>query len=364
MNRNSIRLQGIGKAFGRSAVLDQLSLDIEAGEFLVILGPSGCGKSTLLNIVAGLETATAGRVLIGDRDVTNLEPGERDIAMVFQTFALYPTMSVRRNIGFALAIAGVASSVVAAKVAEIARMLHIEHLLDHRPSQLSGGQQQRVAIGRALARSPAALLLDEPLSNLDAKLRTELRAELRRLHEDNRRTTLYVTHDQLEAMTLATRIAVLNAGRIQQCDRPSVVYNQPANLFVAAFIGAPAMTFVAGRLRSSNGTLAMSTDQGQQLPLPGLVCPPRWVDGPDLVCGFRPEHVELVNSNADGSIRVRVASTESTGPDLYASLRVGEQTLTARVPSHSTLQARQEISVRIDGAAVNLFHPGSGLRLN
>jgi multiple sugar transport system ATP-binding protein len=329
-----------------------------------MFGPSGCGKSTLLNIVAGLETANSGRVLIGNRDVTHLEPSERDIAMVFQTFALYPTMTVRRNIGFALSTAGVASDVVAAKVSDIARMLHIEHLLDHRPSQLSGGQQQRVAIGRALARSPAALLFDEPLSNLDAKLRAELRAELRRLHEDNRRTTLYVTHDQLEAMTLATRIAVLNEGRIQQCDRPSVVYNQPKNLFVAAFIGAPAMTFVTGQLRSVEGTLFVATATGQQLPLPGLVCPPHLVNGPDLVCGFRPEHVELVSNTADGSLRVNVASTESTGPDLYASLQAGEQRLTARAPSHSSLRARQEISVRIDGAAVNLFHRDTGLRLN
>ena len=364
MNLKSIRLQGIDKTFGSSAVLNDLSLDIEAGEFLVILGPSGCGKSTLLNIVAGLEHANSGRVLIGDRDVTRLEPRERDIAMVFQTFALYPTMSVRRNIGFALTTAGVAAAVVEKRVDEIARMLHIEHLLDRRPSQLSGGQQQRVAIGRALARSPLALLLDEPLSNLDAKLRAELRTELRRLHEDNKRTTLYVTHDQLEAMTLATRIAVLNEGRIQQCDRPSVVYHQPANLFVAAFIGAPTMTFIPGRLRSNKGTLAVSTAAGQQLPLPGLNCSPRLVNGPDLVCGFRPEHVELVGSNADGSIPARVTSTESTGPDLFASLLIGEQTMTARVPSHSSLQARQEISVRIDGAAVKLFHPQSGLRLN
>jgi multiple sugar transport system ATP-binding protein len=360
----SINLHGIRKQFGPHCVLEDLELNIDPGEFLVMLGPSGCGKSTLLNIVAGLEEASSGQVMIGDRDVTRLEPSERDIAMVFQSFALYPTMSVRQNIGFALKTSGMPSRDVAIRVNEIARLLQIEHLLDRRPGQLSGGQQQRVAIGRALVRSPAALLLDEPLSNLDAKLRTELRGELKRLHEESARTTLFVTHDQLEAMTLATRIAVLGDGRIQQCDRPTVVYHQPANLFVASFIGAPTMTFIEGQLRCVRDILTLATATGEEVPLPGLTCPRRLANGDYVVLGFRPEHVELVGHHTEASVPGHVTSTESTGPDIYACIAAAGQQVTARVASHTSLQRRQEISIRIDGRAVGLFHPQNGARLN
>jgi multiple sugar transport system ATP-binding protein len=360
----NVRLHDIHKRFGASAVLNGLDLNVEAGEFLVILGPSGCGKSTLLNIVAGLEKAGRGRVLIGDRDVTHLEPRERNVAMVFQTFALYPTMSVRRNIGFSLAMAGMPAQETAKRVDEIARLLHLENILDRRPALLSGGQQQRVAMGRALVRRPAALLLDEPLSNLDAKLRAELRAELKRLHAKTERTTLYVTHDQLEAMTLATRIAVLNDGQIQQCDRPQVIYSRPASRFVASFIGTPMMTFIPGRLSCIRDTLSLSVSTGAQLPMPGLTCSSSLMSGADLLVGFRPEHLALVAPGDEASVSGQVSSVESTGPDIYAAISVAGHTMTARAPAHVSLRRGQEIAIRIDGSAVSLFDPQSGLRLN
>jgi multiple sugar transport system ATP-binding protein len=253
---------------------------------------------------------------------------------------------------------------VSKRVDEIARVLHLENLLDRRPALLSGGQQQRVAIGRALVRRPVALLLDEPLSNLDAKLRAELRAELKRLHAKSERTTLYVTHDQLEAMTLATRIAVLNDGKIQQCDRPQVIYSRPASRFVASFVGTPMMTFIPGRLSCIRDTLRLSTATGAQLPVPGLSCSPNLVSGADLVIGFRPEHLALVGPGDEASVPGQVSSVESTGPDIYAAISVAGHTMTARAPAHVSLRRGQDISIRIDGSAVSLFNPQSGLRLN
>ena len=364
LTSHAVRLEGIHKRFGSQLVLDEVTLDIDAGELLVLLGPSGCGKSTLLNIIAGLEEATAGRVVIGGRDVTRLEPAERDIAMVFQAFALYPTMSVRRNLGFALKMNGVPAREVDRRVAAVAQLLHIESLLDRRPAQISGGQQQRVAIGRAIVRNPAVFLLDEPLSNLDAKLRAEMREELRRLHEKSCRTTLHVTHDQMEAMTLATRVAILKDGRIQQCDRPAVVYQRPANLFVASFVGAPAMKFLAGTFHRCEGASSLSLSSGQVLPLPGL-CPRRAPEeGQPVILGLRPESVHLVGTGTSGSFHSEVLRTEHTGPDVYLTLNCAGHELIARVAPRFAVRPGQQVAVLIDGTAARLFQPDDGHRLN
>lgn len=358
-----VHLQGIAKSFGGTNVLEQIDLTIEAGEFLVLLGPSGCGKSTLLNIVAGLEEPTGGRIHFGERDVTNLEPDQRDIAMVFQSYALYPTMSVRQNIGFALKMRGLSKVEIAAKVAGVAKLLQIEHLLDRKPSQLSGGQQQRVAIGRALVREPQVFLLDEPLSNLDAKLRADMRVELKRLHERGRRTTLYVTHDQVEAMTLASRIVVMNKGRVQQCDRPEVVYAKPANRFVAGFVGAPTMNFLEGELALVDDGPALRLD-GQVLALPGLRAGTGLQVGQKLVLGLRPEHLSLVPAGEAATCQAQVVMTEPTGPDTFVLLRLAGREVTARMAPGVALSAGQTVGLHLNGAAASLFDAGEGLRLN
>ena len=355
---------GLRKSFGPIRVIDDLNLNVEPGEFLALLGPSGSGKSTLLNIVAGLDDPDAGCVLFDERDVGHLQPGKRNIAMVFQTHALYPTLSVRRNMGLALTANGIPSSEVARRVAETARLLRIEHLLDRLPAQLAGGQAQRVAIGRALARDQPVLLLDEPLSHLDAQLRADLRGELKRLHEVKRRTTLYVTHDQTEAMTMASRIAVLHNGRVQQCDQPRVLYERPANTFVAAFVGSPKMSFVEGTFVTSNGWLGVTNAAGGYLPLPGLRAALAPHPGQPLMVGIRPEHVELVPEGTPGSTHGRIIDLETTGPDVFASVAVADSHLVARLHGGRTCLCGAPISVRISGEAVSLFHARNGVRLN
>ncbi|MFV3075329.1 ABC transporter ATP-binding protein [Niveispirillum fermenti] len=360
-----VRLHEIAKRFGTTVVLEKIDLDIEPGEFLVLLGPSGCGKSTLLNIVAGLEEPSGGTLHFGDRDVTALEPDQRDIAMVFQSYALYPTMSVARNIGFGLKMRGLDRAGIEAKVADVARLLQIEHLLDRKPSQLSGGQQQRVAIGRALVREPQVFLLDEPLSNLDAKLRADMRVELKRLHERSRRTTLYVTHDQVEAMTLASRIVVMNKGRVQQCDRPELVYAKPANRFVAGFVGAPTMNFLEGELAAAGDLPGLRLGEAI-LPLPRLPAATARHMGRPLVLGLRPEHLALAPAPTDraGTCRGQVLMTEPTGPDTYVLIRLAGREVTARMPPGVALSPGQMVDLRLDGAAASLFDSGDGQRLD
>ncbi|OYQ34249.1 sugar ABC transporter [Niveispirillum lacus] len=358
-----VHLQGIAKSFGATKVLEQIDLTIEPGEFLVLLGPSGCGKSTLLNIVAGLEQPTGGRIHFGDRDVTDLEPDQRDIAMVFQSYALYPTMSVRRNMGFALKMQGLSTAEIAAKVADVAKLLQIEHLLDRKPAQLSGGQQQRVAIGRALVREPQVFLLDEPLSNLDAKLRADMRVELKRLHERGRRTTLYVTHDQVEAMTFASRIVVMDKGRVQQCDRPEVVYAKPANRFVAGFVGAPTMNFLEGELALLSDGPALRLKENL-LPLPGLWASRGLQVGQKVVLGLRPEHIGLAAADDVGTCPGHVVMTEPTGPDLYVRIRLAGQEVTSRMSPGQAPSPGQKVALELDGKAASLFDVADGQRLN
>ncbi|TIW41803.1 MAG: ABC transporter ATP-binding protein, partial [Mesorhizobium sp.] len=290
-----VTLSDIYKSFGVVEVVKGLDLEIEDGEFLVLLGPSGCGKTTALRMVAGLESVSSGRVLIGDRDVTHVLPKYRDVAMVFQSYALYPHMTVAENMGFALKIAGVSAAEKERKVREAAEVLQLSHLLHRRPKALSGGQRQRVAIGRALVRDVDVFLFDEPLSNLDAKLRAELRVEIKLLHSKLQNTMIYVTHDQIEAMTLADRIAVMKGGVIQQLDAPQTIYNRPVNRFVAGFLGSPAMNFLDGRLEKDDGNwhfvaedvrIPLATYAFEKEPVPGAA-----------VFGIRPEHVAF-NSGA------------------------------------------------------------------
>jgi multiple sugar transport system ATP-binding protein len=293
---SALHIQGIRKTFGKGEktveVLKKIDIDVAPGEFLILVGPSGCGKSTLLNIIAGLEEPTEGAIRIGDRNVVGVPPAQRDIAMVFQSYALYPTMSVADNIGFALEMRKVPKPEREKRIGEVAAMLQIEHLLDRRPAQLSGGQRQRVAMGRALARQPQLFLFDEPLSNLDAKLRVEMRAEIKRLHQASGITSVYVTHDQIEAMTLGSRIAVMKGGVLQQLGTPDDIYNRPANTYVATFIGSPTMNLIAGKpIQTSVG--AVFGIKNAELPLP---CPAN--GGGDTLLGLRPEHLRFDDAAA------------------------------------------------------------------
>ncbi|RCK35360.1 hypothetical protein TH9_01290 [Thalassospira xiamenensis] len=352
---NGVELRGVTKAYAGLTVMKDINLEIEDGAFLVLLGPSGCGKSTILNMIAGLEPVTGGAIHIAGRDVTELEPDERDIAMVFQSYALYPTMSVRRNIGFGLKMRGMPKADIEKRVDEIGELLQITPLLDRKPSQLSGGQQQRVAIGRALVREPSVFLFDEPLSNLDAKLRADMRVELKRLHERLGRTIVYVTHDQIEAMTLATKVVVLDKGAIQQADTPENVYRRPANKFVASFVGAPTMNFIDGKLVQDGDGIAFDGGSGQ-LPLANLPTRSRDLIGQPVTLGARPEHLMFDDLGANA----RVLLAEPTGPDQYVRLAVAGSEVTARTGPEQHFSSGADARIMIDGARVSLFDPESG----
>jgi multiple sugar transport system ATP-binding protein len=332
----AVKLEGIRKVYSNGHVgVDRADLTIGDGELMVLVGPSGCGKSTLLRLIAGLEVATQGSIFIGERDVTQLEPRDRDIAMVFQSYALYPHMTVEANLGFGLKLRGLPGSEVQRQVNEAARMLDLTSMLDRLPKQLSGGQRQRVALGRALVRHPQVFLLDEPLSNLDAKLRGAMRAEIARLHRQLQTTMIYVTHDQIEAMTLGQRVVVMDKGVIQQIDTPMTVYERPVNLFVAGFLGNPPMNLFRGRLHESGG-LALEGD-GVTLPLPASAA---WLldshRDREVVAGIRPEdfYREPV-APTDIAIEGVVELLESVGSESFLHCRYGSQVLIARIkPSH------------------------------
>jgi multiple sugar transport system ATP-binding protein len=344
---SAISLQRLWKTYegGVDAVRD-VSLEIADGEFVVLVGPSGCGKSTLLRLIAGLEQATAGTVSIGGRDVTRVAPPDRDIAMVFQNYALYPHMSVRQNLGFGLRQRKVARGDIDRRVGEIAGMLGLEELLGRRPSQLSGGQRQRVAIGRALVRDPVAFLLDEPLSNLDAKLRTSMRSELARLHERFHVTTVYVTHDQVEAMTLGDRVVVVHDGVVQQCDRPQVLYERPVNLFVAAFIGSPAMNLVEGVAAGDRLHFA-----GHELALPSGA-PLHAVRGP-VILGLRPTAFAVDGPHVPAdwpAMRVSLGLVEHLGDEVHASFALDAPRVTADAVVHAADAGDDEARLLADDA--------------
>jgi multiple sugar transport system ATP-binding protein len=377
-----IVLDGVKKVFpGDVIAVDEVSLLIGDGEFLVLVGPSGCGKSTLLRMIAGLEDVTEGSIRIGSRDVTELAPRHRDVAMVFQNYALYPHMSVQRNLAYGLKIRKTAKHETKRRVAEVATMLGLEELLDRRPSALSGGQRQRVAMGRAIVREPQAFLMDEPLSNLDAKLRVGMRAELSRLHERLGTTTVYVTHDQVEAMTLGQRVAVMRDGRIQQIDEPQALYREPINLFVAAFIGSPSMNLVEATLN------------GDELEFGGLRIPldrerrPVGAKGRPVILGIRPESFEDSDFSERGlpQIEATIAVLEELGSDAHIIFQVDaprveaeelraavedeeeglladERTslFNARVDPRTSARVGERIKLSVDPRAFYFFDPGTG----
>jgi multiple sugar transport system ATP-binding protein len=345
-----IQLEHVTKSFGGVAAVDDVSLEIAHGEFLVLVGPSGCGKSTLLRMIAGLEEVTQGRISIGSREVTDLAPRQRDIAMVFQSYALYPHMSVRKNIGYGLKVRKTPKDEARRRVEEVAELLGLETMLDRKPAQLSGGQRQRVAMGRAIVREPKAFLMDEPLSNLDAKLRVEMRASLAQLHARLGVTSVYVTHDQTEAMTLGQRVAVLDAGRILQVDSPQRLYDHPANAFVAAFIGTPAMNLVEGSLGGDEVSFG-----GFQVPL-DRVRRPKFGQG-RVVVGIRPEAFDEVSFAAPGATTFTVVPVvvEELGSDAHVFFHVDAETVAADVSGREEAallpESRALFSARIDPRA-------------
>ena len=342
-----LHIKGIRKAFGKGdkmvEVLKRIDIDVAPGEFLILVGPSGCGKSTLLNIIAGLEEPTEGELHIGGKNVIGTPPAQRDIAMVFQSYALYPTMTVADNIGFALEMRKVPKAERDQRIHEVAKMLQIEHLLDRRPAQLSGGQRQRVAMGRALARQPQLFLFDEPLSNLDAKLRVEMRAEIKRLHQASGITSVYVTHDQVEAMTLGSRIAVMKGGVVQQLGTPDEIYNRPANTYVATFIGSPTMNLLRGGVQAA-GQFGI---EGASLPL----APP--TSTPEMLLGVRPEHLQMRD---DAPWRGTVSVVEPTGPDTYVMVDTAAGNVTLRTDAQTRVQPGDHVGLAVEPANAHWFN--------
>jgi ABC-type sugar transport system ATPase subunit len=335
-----IELKDVRKEFGADVVaVNDVSLTIGEGEFMVLVGPSGCGKTTLLRSIGGLEKVTSGTIKIGDRDVTRLEPAARDLAMVFQNYALYPHMTVRKNLGYGLRVRKTPRKEIARRVDEAAALLGLEGLLDRRPGQLSGGQQQRVAMGRAIVREPAAFLMDEPLSNLDAKLRVQTRAEIQKLQKRLGTTTVYVTHDQVEAMTMGDRIAVMSQGVVKQIGTPKEVYESPQNVFVASFVGSPAMNLVP----------APTVDAG----------------GAGLIAGFRPEHIELANGAGD-SVRFsgRIDSVEYLGEEQLVHVQTRDSLIVAKLPAERTLSMGEDHTFAVPRRRLFLFDAETEERVN
>jgi multiple sugar transport system ATP-binding protein len=359
--QESVSIRDLSLNFGAVKVLERMDLDVQQGEFLVLLGPSGCGKSTLLNCIAGLLDVSGGQIFISGKNVTWEEPKDRGIGMVFQSYALYPQMTVKKNLTFGLRVAGHKKDDIERRVARAAEMLQIEPLLDRKPANLSGGQRQRVAIGRALVRDVDVFLFDEPLSNLDAKLRSDLRVEIKRLHQRLENTMIYVTHDQIEAMTLADRIAIMRDGIIQQLDTPHVIYNNPVNLFVAGFIGSPSMNFIKGDLRGKTFTA-----DGMPLNMENYGFAPGNENlDTKAILGVRPEHVIVGEAattqpvNFDSEIEI----VEPMGSDTIAWAKLGKHEFTFRADSELNLQVGQKIKLGFDPARASIFNAESGDRI-
>ena len=325
-----IEFRNVTKTFGGACVVDDLSLEVRDGEFIVLLGPSGCGKTTTLRMLAGLESVTSGDISIDGERVNDIPTQHRDLAMVFQSYALYPHMTIAENIGYPLRVRKLDKAERAGRVQRVAAMLEIESLLERKPRQLSGGERQRVALARAIVREPRAYLMDEPLSNLDARLRVQMRGELKRLQHQLGTTTIYVTHDQAEAMTLASRVAVMKKGRLQQFDTPLVIYNQPANRFVAEFVGSPSMNFI---------------DQGE------------------VTIGIRPEHIHVLTVPEDGAMEARVYVTELMGNETFVFLSAGENRLIARAPAEFRAEVDTKVWLRIATEKIHRFETATGDRL-
>jgi multiple sugar transport system ATP-binding protein len=360
-----VTLRGIAKRFGDTSVIEGLDLEIRDGEFMVLVGPSGCGKSTVLRMIAGLEEVSAGELRIGDRLVTDVAPKDRDVAMVFQSYALYPHMTIRENLEFGLKIRKTPRADIDRLVAEAAEVLGITPLLERKPKQLSGGQRQRVAVGRAIVRKPAVFLFDEPLSNLDAKLRVQMRAEIKRIQQKLGTTSIYVTHDQVEAMTMGHRIAVLSGGKLQQVGPPLEVYERPANLFVAAFIGTPPMNFLAGALADGGGRFQASA-LGFPLPASARAAAAP-LAGRKVVAGIRPENVLPAGRAPRGEgapVEATVDIVETLGDEIVVHARAGEDVLVFKEDPHRAPEIGAKVSLQLDLAALHLFDAGTERRLN
>lgn len=356
----SVHLIDVSKLNDQQVILEQINLKIEQGEFVAIMGPSGCGKSTLLRLVAGLDHVSSGRILINDQCVNQMVAAKRDIAMVFQSYALYPHMTVFENMAYALKMRKMKKSLIEQRVREVATLLQLTEYLHRKPQALSGGQRQRVAMGRAIVRSPAVFLFDEPLSNLDVKLRVEMRHEIKRLHQQLNTTCLYVTHDQTEAMTMASKVLVLNQGRVEQVGSPQFLYQQPASLFVAEFTGCYPINFFQGIIDLS--TSHVRTELGVELPLPALNTPVSCGDA--VVVGVRPEHLTVVSQNTPGAIPIHVEWVDDMGSDrlVHAISSCGKHRFSVRAFADTEL-TNQGLFLQLVHNKINLFHQKTGLRL-
>jgi len=352
-----ISYENISKSFGKVQVIRDLTLRIEDGEFFTFVGPSGCGKSTLLNITAGLDDPTAGVIRFGGKSVNELSPADRDVAMVFQSYALYPHMTVFENMAFPLKMKKTAKDVIDREVRRVSRLLGISGLLDRRPRELSGGQRQRVALGRAIIRKPVVFLMDEPLSNLDARLRIEMRAELKRLHHELKITTIYVTHDQAEAMSLSDRIAVIYDGEVQQCGTPREIYMKPANMMVAGFVGSPPMNFIPVKLK---GREPLEVDCNGAIFSPVTDSVP---EGDQIIAGIRPEDITVFSAKTDNSIEVTISTIESAGPFNWADVKWGDIVIKGISDLADTLHAGRTGFIRVPENKVMLFDRETGRRI-
>jgi multiple sugar transport system ATP-binding protein len=357
----TVTFQEVSKTFGHVMAVNKLNLEVAQGEFLVLLGPSGCGKTTSLRMLAGLERISSGTIRIGGAIVNELPPRSRNVAMVFQSYALYPHLSVYENLAYPLRIRGVPKAAIAPRVGEVASLLQIDSLLDRRPKQLSGGQRQRVALGRAIVRRPAVFLMDEPLSNLDAQLRVHTRGELKRLQSELGVTTIYVTHDQAEAMTLADRVAIMRDGLLQQIGPPRAIYDRPSNMFVARFLGSPGMNFLKGLLRSDAGRLCWYSN-GYTLPLPS-----EWVapasSSSEVYLGVRPENVGFVDQPDETSLPAEVYVSEALGNETLIRLQMNGQELVARADADFEPEVGTRVWVRPDLRRAHLFDAASEMRI-
>ncbi len=346
-----IKFQNVTKMFGDTRVVDDLTLEIDDGEFVVLLGPSGCGKTTTLRMLAGLESVSTGDIFIDGERINDVQTQHRDLAMVFQSYALYPHMTIAENIAYPLRVRKIDKDERTKRVNDVARMLEIEPLLDRKPRQLSGGERQRVALARAIVREPRAYLMDEPLSNLDARLRVQMRGELKRLQHQLRTTTISVTHDQAEAMTLATRVAVMNRGRLQQFDTPLNIYNRPANRFVAEFVGSPSMNFIDGKIENETfitesikiRVTRANTDQ--------------------ITIGIRPEHIGVLTEPQNGAVPATVYVTELMGNETFVFLSVGNNRLVARAPADFRAELESPVWLRIESEKAHFFDRQTGLSI-
>ncbi|MDP3487186.1 MAG: sn-glycerol-3-phosphate ABC transporter ATP-binding protein UgpC [Bacillota bacterium] len=351
-----VKLVNVFKKFGDVTAVNDVSLEIKDHEFIVLVGPSGCGKSTTLRMVAGLEDITQGEIYIGERFVNEVAPKDRDIAMVFQNYALYPHMNVFENMAFGLKLRKMAKSDIAQKVKEAAAILGLEQLLHRKPKELSGGQKQRVALGRAMVREPAVFLMDEPLSNLDAKLRVQMRLEIIKLHQRVNTTTIYVTHDQVEAMTMGDRMVVMNNGLVQQVGTPDGIYNHPANIFVAGFIGSPAMNFLRGTYNVKDGKAFVTDERGNyNIPLPNEVEHP--VTAEQVILGIRPNDIILLEEGQDSpqALNAVVDVVEAMGSEIYCYMKVGSQNITARFSPEHKLAIGQHVRIALRPHKMHLF---------